>query len=114
MFSYASRPLSVFASPRRAAAASGWAQTTYESLTLSYGPDHWRTAWALSTQGASLTQLTRYAEAEPKLLQSYEELRGNTGARTVHIETTRRYLETLYTAWDRPDEAARYSAAGLR
>ena len=90
------------------------AQSAYESLTGSYGPDHWRTDWALATQGASLTQLARYAEAEPKLLQSYEGLRGNTGARTVHIETARRYVEELYTAWDRPDEASRFSAEGLR
>ena len=43
------------------------------------------------------------------LLESYEGLRGNTGATSVHIETARMYLEELYTAWDRPEEASRYA-----
>jgi hypothetical protein len=54
-------------------------------------------------------QLARYAEAEPLLLQSYEELRGSTGARVVHVETARIYLQELYTAWGRPEDVARYS-----
>ncbi len=94
----------------RAAAALEMARAAYDSLAASLGQKHWRTAWALSIQGASLTQLARYAEAEPKLLESYQVLRGNTGARTVHIETARRYLAELYVAWDRPREAARYFA----
>ena len=94
----------------RATAALEIAQTAHESLAEAYAPDHWRTAWALSTQGASLTQLSRYAEAEPLLLESYEQLRGNTGARAVHIDTARQYLMELYTAWDRPQDATRYSA----
>jgi tetratricopeptide (TPR) repeat protein len=93
----------------RAAAASVLAQTAYESLIESYGPDHWRTAWALATLGASLTQLSRYAESEQLLLKSYEGLHSNTGARPVHVGTARRYLAELYMAWDRPEEAARYS-----
>ena len=80
------------------------------SLAESYGSDHWRTAWALCTQGASLTKLGRYAEAEPLLLESYKQLSDNTGARVVHIDTARRNLMDLYTAWDRPLDAARYSA----
>lgn len=87
-------------------------QTAHDSLTEAYAPDHWRTAWALCTQGASLTLLSRYAEAEPLLLESYEELRGNTGARPVHVATARQYLVDLYTTWDRPQDAARYAADG--
>jgi len=94
----------------RAAAALEMAQVAYESLAESYGPEHWRTAWALATGGAAMMQLSRYAEAEPMLLESYEGLGSNTGARPVHIETARQYLMELYTAWDRPQDAARYSA----
>jgi len=94
----------------RAAAALEMAQAAHEALAESYAPDHWRTVWALSIQGASLTQLSRYVEAEPLLLESYEGLRNNTGARPVHVETARRYLAELYTAWGRPEESARYSA----
>jgi len=93
----------------RAAAASVLAQAAHESLAESYGPDHWRTSWALATQGASLTQLSRYAESEQLLLKSYQGLQSNTGARPAHVATARRYLAELYIAWDRPKEAARYS-----
>ena len=94
----------------RAAAALEMAQAAHKSLAESYAPDHWRTAWALSTQGASLIQMSRYAEAEPLLLESYEGLRNNVGARPVHVEAARRYLVELYSAWDRPEDAARFSA----
>jgi len=93
----------------RAEAALEMARAAQESLAKTYGPDHWRTAWALSTQGASLMQLSHYAEAEPLLLESYDVLSRNTGARPVHVETARRYLAELYTAWGRPGAAARYS-----
>jgi tetratricopeptide (TPR) repeat protein len=93
----------------RATAALEMAEAAYAPLVESYGQDHWRTAWALATQGAAMSQLGNYSESEPLLLQSYEELGNNPGARPVHVETARRYLVELYTAWDRPDEAARYT-----
>jgi hypothetical protein len=55
-----------------------------------------------------LAELLRLDEAEPLLLKSYEALRDNTGARPVHVETVRQYIVDLYTAWDRPQDAARY------
>jgi hypothetical protein len=60
-------------------------------------------------------RLNRYIEAEPLLLESYEGLRGDSGASSSHIETARQYLVDLYTAWERPNEVARYSSeAGSR
>jgi tetratricopeptide (TPR) repeat protein len=94
----------------RAAAALEMAQAAFESLAESYGPEHWRTAWALATQGASMAQLSRYREAEPLLLEAYETLRGSTGARPIHLGSARQYLADLYAAWGRPDDAARYLA----
>jgi tetratricopeptide (TPR) repeat protein len=87
------------------------AQLAFDSLTNSLGPDHWRTGWALAAQGASLMRLVRYAEAEPMLLESYKTLQNNSGARPAHLETARQYLAELYTAWDRPGDAARYAAS---
>ena len=55
-------------------------------------------------------ELSRYADAEPLLMESYEKLRGNTAARPIHAEITRRYLVELYTILDRPKDAARYSS----
>jgi tetratricopeptide (TPR) repeat protein len=99
----------LFLRTARVAAALEMAQAAHASLTESYGSDHWRTYWALATEGAALMQLYRYTEAEPLLLESYEGLRSDPGARPTHIETARRYLADLYTAWDRPKEVARYS-----
>jgi tetratricopeptide (TPR) repeat protein len=99
----------LFLRTARVAAALEMAQAAHASLTESYGSDHWRTYWALATQGAALMQLYRYTEAEPLLLESYEGLRSDPGARPTHIETARRYLADLYTAWDRPKDVARYS-----
>jgi tetratricopeptide (TPR) repeat protein len=99
----------LFLRTERAAAALELAQAAHASLTESYGSDHWRTDWALATHGAALIQLSRYTEAEPLLLESYEGLSSNPGARPIHIETARGYLVDLYTAWDRPKEVARYS-----
>jgi hypothetical protein len=94
----------------RAAAALDLAQAAQTSLAEAYGDDHWRTAWAASTMGASLTELSRYKDAETVLLKSYMDLQDNSGARAIHVDTTRQYLADLYTGWSRPEEAARYSA----
>ena len=92
----------------RVEAALEIAQEAQESLAESFGADHWRTVWALATHGASLAELLRLDEAEPLLLKSYEALRNNAGARPVHVETVRQYIVDLYTAWGRPQDAARY------
>ena len=100
----------------RAAAALDLAQEAHASLAEAYGEDHWRTAWAASAQGASLTKLSRYEDAETVLLNGYKDLRENSGARAMHVDTTRKYLVDLYTSWGRPEDAARYtvdSEAGL-
>ena len=78
-------------------------------MATSYGADHWRTAWALSLEGASLSALDRFADAEPLLLQAYEILSSNAGARVSQVESALQYLADLYTAWGRPEDAARYS-----
>jgi hypothetical protein len=105
----------LFLRTARATAALDMAQAAHASLAESYGSDHWRADWALATQGAALMQLYRYTEAEPLLLESYVGLRADSGASPSHIETARRYLVDLYTAWNRPNEVARYSnEAGSR
>ena len=93
----------------RAEAALDLAQAAHTSLAEAYGDDHWRTAWAASTMGASLTELSRYKDAETVLLKSYMDLQDNSGARAIHVDTTRQYLADLYADWSRPEEAARYA-----
>ena len=94
----------------RFAEAESTSRDATSRLTDALSADHWRTAWALATHGASLTKLSRFAEAEPFLLESYKNLRSNAGARAVHVATARQYLVALYTAWGRPEQAARFSA----
>ena len=79
-------------------------------LTDALSAEHWRSAWAGSIEGASLTKLGKFSKAEPLLLQSHKIIVADAGARPVHVESSRQYLADLYQAWGRPEEAARYSA----
>jgi tetratricopeptide (TPR) repeat protein len=77
-------------------------------------PDgHWRTAWSASVEGASLTALGQFDAAEQLLLESYETLRKNKGGGrlSVYIDESREFLFDLYTAWAKPDQAAKYVAS---
>lgn len=88
------------------------ARSATDSLAASFGEDHWRVGWARTLQGASLTALERFGEAEPLLLEGYAVLSASTGARMSQVESALRYLVELYRTWGRPEEADRYS--GLR
>ena len=84
------------------------ATTAGESLDKALGAEHWRTAWAHTLKGASLTKLKRYTEAEPLLTQSYKALSSGSGARPAQVDSALLYLTELYSAWGCPAEAARY------
>ena len=58
-------------------------------------PTHWRTAVAMSEEGAALTGLGRYAEAAPLLTQTEAILSKDGGAPPVFRTLNARYLETL-------------------
>jgi serine/threonine protein kinase/tetratricopeptide (TPR) repeat protein len=61
--------------------------------------------------GECLTSQKRYAEAEPLLLRSYgtiKEVQGEHGPSTLEAAVR---LLSLYQAWGKPNEAARYRAA---
>jgi len=75
-------------------------------LRLSLPDDSWQVASALNTEGAALTKLGDFALAEPLLLGS---LAGLEGSPIPDLQVRgRRRLHDLYTAWRRPDEAAKY------
>jgi serine/threonine-protein kinase len=67
-------------------------------------------ALAKSGLGESLTAQKRYAEAEPLLLESFDQLKQNGGEQNTQTERTRERIEKLYTAWGRPDKAPQYRA----
>ncbi len=92
----------------RAEVALEMAAAAGESLTTAYGADHWRTGWALALEGASLTALGRFADAEPPLIQAHKTLSSSSGARESQVASCLQYLVNLYTAWNRPEDAAHY------
>jgi tetratricopeptide (TPR) repeat protein len=59
-------------------------------------PTHWRTAVAESTQGAALTGLGRYAEAQPLLERGHAILVKDAAAPPAFRTLTQRYLDALH------------------
>ncbi len=68
-----------------------------ESLTSS----HWRTAWAVSIEGAARAGLREFDAAEILLTESLQTLEEAHDARPFAVASARGYVESLYEAWDR-------------
>jgi serine/threonine-protein kinase len=64
--------------------------------TEALSADHWRTAIAESAEGAALTGLGRYREAEISLTHSYSILSKNSGAPLIYRNLARGYLDALH------------------
>jgi tetratricopeptide (TPR) repeat protein len=64
--------------------------------TAALSATHWRTAIAMSAQGAALTGLGRFVEAEPLLTKSEAILSKDGGAPPVFRSLNERYLDTLH------------------
>ena len=79
------------------------------SLLTSLPEDHWLVAYALSAEGAALTRLEAYHEAESLLLASREPLEHAQISGVV--EQHRLRLAELYTAWGKPGIADKYRAS---
>jgi tetratricopeptide (TPR) repeat protein len=72
------------------------ARSATDIYSEALSPTHWRTAISMNAQGAALTGLGRYSEAEPLLTQSEAILRKDGGAPPVFRTLNARYLETLH------------------
>jgi len=72
------------------------AQDAKSIYTVALSPDHWRTAIAETAEGAALSGLGRYAEAETDLAHSYGILSKSGGAPLVYRTLVQRYMETLH------------------
>jgi tetratricopeptide (TPR) repeat protein len=76
-------------------------------LALSLPDDHWLVAMARNVQGAALSGLGRYPEAEKLLLSS---LPGLTGSPIADLpQRGRARLAEMYKAWGKPEEAEKYA-----
>jgi tetratricopeptide (TPR) repeat protein len=72
------------------------AQSARGIFTTALSADHWRTAIAESIEGAALTGLGRYAEAETMLTHSCAVLSKNSGGGWVYKNLAQQYLATLH------------------
>jgi len=72
------------------------AQSAKGIYTTALSADHWRTAIAETAEGAALTGLGRYPEAETRLTHCVGILNKNTGAPLVYRAIAQRELETLH------------------
>ncbi len=72
------------------------AQSAKRIDTEALSADHWRTAIAESAEGAALTGLGRYPEAEIRLRHSYSILSKNSGAPLVYRNLAHGYLDSLH------------------
>jgi serine/threonine-protein kinase len=80
-------------------------------LEATLDADHFQLAVTRGNLGSCLVDQERYAEAETYLLEGLRGMRASLGedhART-HMVSSR--LAELYTAWGRPEDAARYAVA---
>ena len=88
------------------------AQSAKGIYTAALSADHWRTALAESAEGAALTGLGRYPEAEIRLTHGYEILSKEGGGPLVYRALAQRYLDTLHRSERRASPAlARRSSA---
>ncbi len=71
---------------------------------------HWRLAYVQTDLGSCLTALGRYADAEPQLLEAYASIKAKRGPQHKKTIETLERIVALYTAWDKPDQAAAYRA----
>jgi serine/threonine-protein kinase len=94
----------------KAEEAEGYAQEALTILQHADPPIPWRIADAESLLGACLTDLGRYAEAEPLLTKGYAVLVKDKEDGAKRAPDALKRLINLYTAWGKPEKAAEYQA----
>jgi tetratricopeptide (TPR) repeat protein len=95
---------------RRFEEAAELAQAATTMLSSGLSATHWRTAVAQNVNGAALAGLGRFQEAAVLLLRSNDVLEKDPGALPDYRLRSLRYLADLYTQWNKPMEASRYTA----
>jgi predicted metal-dependent hydrolase len=74
------------------------------------GAQHDDTLIAVENLAGLLFRARRFAEAEPVLTEAWSGLRGARGDGDEAVRRFAQRLHALYTAWGKPDEAARFAA----
>jgi serine/threonine protein kinase len=70
--------------------------------------DAWSLASADSALGACLTELGRYDEAEPLVVESYRVMMDRRGAGDRYVDEARNRVVRLYEAWGKAEQAAQW------
>ena len=81
--------------------------------TTALSADHWRTAIAESAEGAALTGLGRFPEADKCLNHSYGILSNNSGAPLMYRKLAQRYLDALHKRERHPGGTSSLPATAL-
>jgi tetratricopeptide (TPR) repeat protein len=89
------------------------ARTAGQIYTAALSATNWKTAIAESINGAALTGIGEYTEAEQRLIHGYSILSRDAGAPSMYRKLARHYLEDLYLTWGRPGEARRYAEVAV-
>ena len=71
-------------------------------------PGDFMVPYAASALGECLTAQKRYAEAEPLLIDSYNELKAKLGDQDKRTIEARQRLLKLYDDWEKPDQASQF------
>lgn len=71
---------------------------------------NWQIAYTAGALGECLLSQRRHTEAEPLLVESYNDLKASQGEQNPKTREARRRLAALYLSWGKPDEAAHYNA----
>lgn len=83
---------------------------TLKSRADTYGEHYYYTALTKAALGECLTTQKRFEEAEPLLIESYNDLKASQGEQNPRTVEALRFLVGLYDLWKRPDRAAPYRA----
>lgn len=89
------------------------ARDARQIFTAALSPSHWKTAVAESAEGAALTGLGNYPQADKLLTYSYRILSKDVGAPPTYSRLTQRYLDKLREQQSRERVSRRQTFAAL-
>lgn len=95
------------------AAGEQWVREALRVRTAALPPGHWILASTRSALGETLVLGGKYREAEDLLLPAERQLSAELSPDIEPVQDVWRRLSMLYTAWGRPDEAAKWEARRL-
>lgn len=81
-------------------------RNTLKSRTEIYGEHYYHTAMTRAVLGECLTAQKRFEEAEPLLIESYNDLKMSLGEQNLRTLAVGQQLVNLYDAWNKPDKVA--------